>query len=204
MKIKLPKSIKELRLYHLQALAEIDLENMQIYDKAVLAHKLTSIDLETIKRISIQHINEIIDHYSNLIIKVKKEDPPKTIEVEGRRYNRIKSISEMPMSWHIDRQISQLKDSAVVSAFVYLEDGLEYCETDKTGNILNPLTPRIEFFRENLSADVLIQVGFFFEKKSESYTIDLEEINKQRTILSKKKEERERKKEERRQRKKAS
>ena len=104
----------------------------------------------------------------------------------------------MPMSWHIDIQTFGTKDPATVAGFLYIEEGFDYCTMDKAKNILNPITPRVEFFRENLSADLFIKIGFFLSEKSESFATALLEIQNQRLILLRKKEEKERKKEERR------
>ena len=194
MKIKLPKTIKELRQYHLEAIAEIDVNNMELYDKVVLIHKLTGLEVETVKRISIQQINEIIEHYTNLIAKHKRSDPPKEIEVNGKKYSRVESLGKMPMSWHIDMNVQGVKDSSVVASFTYLEEGLSYAEMDEHKNIINPLSGRIELFREHLDAGVHIDLGFFLSEKCESYGIAYEEIQRQRRISSEKKERRKRKK----------
>jgi len=188
MNLKIPKSIKDLRLYHIEAIADVDVDNYHVYDKAVLVHKLTSLDLETVMRISIQQINQIIDHYTKLIGDTKRVDPPKKLEVEGRKFKRIEKVSKMPMSWHIDLQNFGASDAAVVAAFVYIEEDFEYCAKDEHGNVLNPVAMRAEHFREYLSADISLDIGFFLEKKSESYAIAYEEIKNQRRIRSEKKE----------------
>ena len=180
MKITLPKNTKSLRLYHLQAIAELDIENVDIYAKAILAHKLTGLDMETIKRVSIQHVNKIINHYINMLGMVKKEKPPQVIEVKGKRYELIKSMGQQPTAWHIDIANFGTKDAAVVAAFCYIEEGLEYCQQDKHKNIINPVTPRADIFREELSADVFIKTGFFLSKKLDRYKGAYMEIRRQR------------------------
>ncbi len=193
MKIKLPKTIKELRQYHLEAIAEIDVNNMELYDKVVLVHKLTGLEVETVKRISIQQINEIIEHYTNLIAQHKRSDPQKEIEVNGKKYSRVESLGKMPMSWHIDMNVQGVKDASVVASFIYIEKGLSYCQMDEHKNIINPLAGRIELFREYLDAGTHIDIGFFLSEKSDKYVTAYEEIQRQRRIKSERKKERGRK-----------
>lgn len=183
MEIKLPRTIKELRLQHLEAVAKLNPSGLDAYDKLVLVNELTGIDTEILRRVSLKDLDAIIKQYFTLITSCNEVNPPKEIEVNGKKFKLIKSVSEMPLAWHIDLNHFDVKDAAVVAAFCYIEKGMSYCELDKQSNVLNPLANRIELFREYLSADVYIALSFFFQKKLKDYTNAYTEIQKQRKLM---------------------
>jgi hypothetical protein len=187
-KLTLPGSISKLRLYHLQAIAEIKEEDFDIYAKLTLCSKLTGLPIDYLRTVSINNINEIVGHYMGLISDHKKKTPPKKIDVEGKKFKLIKSVGEQPLSWHIDVANFNTKDSSIMAAFCYIEEGMGYCEMDKHKNVLNPVTPRAEHFNEYLGADILIDLGFFFTEKFDKYRRACMEISRQRKKIQKKKE----------------
>lgn len=180
MKISLPTSIKQLRLHHIEAMSEVDLNNYGLYDRLVLVCKLTGQDMETMKRVSLEQVNEIIDHYTNLIASHKKTELPKQITVNDREYCLIDGIGKQPLSWHIDSANMNTKDMAIVASFMYLEKGKGYCEMDKHKNIINPVQPRADWFREYMDAGLFIDINFFLREKSQKYRIAYTEIKRQR------------------------
>lgn len=180
MNIKLPTSIKKLRLHHIEAMAEVDLKNYGLYDRLVLACKLTGVDMETMKRVSLNQVNEIIDHYTNLIASHKKSELPKQITVNGVEYCLIDGIGKQPLSWHIDSGNMDMKDNSIIASFMYLEKGKGYCEMDKHKNIINPVKPRADWFREYMDAGLFIDINFFLSEKSRKFNSAYTEIKKQR------------------------
>ena len=188
MQIELPRKLSDLRQYHLEAIAGLS-EDMDVYDKLKLLTELTSLDMETLRRVSIKQVNKIISHYFALISSHKTtEKPKKNINVGGKEYQLISSIGEQPLAWHIDIGHFGTEDASNVAAFCYIEKGKEYCEMDKHSNIINPVTPRATNFKLNLGADVLIDLGFFLDKKSKEYKNAFMEIRKQRSLKVRKKE----------------
>ena len=184
--ITLPKSIKDLRLYHLEAIADLNPKKMDVYDKLKLVVQFTGLDMETCRRVSMEQINDIINHYFGLINNHKNEGPQKNIDIKGKKFVLIKSVGEQPLAWHIDISAFSTKDASNVAAFSYLEKGMGYCEMDKHKNIINPVTPRAELFREDLGADIYIDLGFFLQKKSKAYRHAYMEIKRQRAMKKKK------------------
>ena len=184
MELKLLK-LNELRLKHLLAIQEMPVDKLDAYDKLVLVHKLTDVAFDDLKRVSLKDIDKIINHYFELFISIKK-DVQKNIEVNGKKFTLISQVSEQPLSWHIDSSHFDLSDKAVMAAFCYIEKGMEYCEQDKHENVLNPLQPRIDLFREHLPAEIFVQLDFFLFKKSSSYIAAFTEIQNVRKEKEKK------------------
>lgn len=179
--LKLPRTISDLRLYHLEAIAGMT-PTMGVYDKLALASELTELPMETLKRVSLAQITKIISHHLQLISDYKTTKPKKVIKVGGVEYELIKGVGEQPLAWHIDIGHFGTKDASNVAAFCYIEKGMQYCEMDSNDNILNPVTPRATNFKVNLGADTLINLGFFLSKKSKAYKSAYTEIQKQRLL----------------------
>jgi hypothetical protein len=183
MKIKLPKSIKEMTVKHLAAFADRFNKNMTTTERAKLFSELTGVPFEDAKRVDIDQINYTLAHYGNEIRLHIYTNPPKKLVVQGKAFRFIGAIGKMPVSWHIDREaFSEQRGSEVVAAFCYIEDGMEYCQMDKHGNVLNPLQPRIDLFREHLPADVALNLDFFFGRMWRNYKNAYKEIKHQRLM----------------------
>jgi len=116
MNIKLPTKLKALRLYHLEAVAILEKDHLDIYDKLKLCVELTGLEMELLKRVPLEKINIIINHYIDLIGGADKKKPKQEIEVAGKKYNLIKNINELPLAWHIDISNFDSKDAAIVAA----------------------------------------------------------------------------------------
>ena len=179
MEVRLPKK-HELRLYHLEALKGIKEEGLTAYEKIDVVHKLTGLPKDKLRDASLKDLTNLLNHFFNLIASIEKETPSKEIEVLGKKYTLVRKFSEMPMSWHIDRSVFDLKDLSIMLAFCYIEKGMKYAQQDEHKNILNPVMKRAELFREFVEMEHFVKVGFFFQKKAQNYTNAYMEIEKQR------------------------
>lgn len=179
IELRIPK-LHELRLSHLLAIQDIDKNGLNAYDKVRVLSKLTGIDIEELKHYSLNDIDKALNAYFKLFATIDKDSVNKEIDVNGKRYELVKSFSKMPIKWHIDMSSFDIKDMAILAAFCYIEKGMEYCEMDKHRNIKNPLMLRAETFREFMEVEHFVKIGFFLQKKAVNYTKAFTEIKNQR------------------------
>lgn len=171
MKIKLPKSISQLRDKHLKAIAKVDIERMSISERVELFCNLTGVESSQAKRISFEDVTDIVQYYFDLFNQYKTKELPIEIKVGGKFFTKIKSAETMPTDWHIDMSAMDMTDNCIVAAFYYIEKDMRYCMMDKHDNILNPVKKRADIFREHLPANLLVDIRLKFQNEM----VELEE-----------------------------
>jgi hypothetical protein len=169
MQIKLPRTINDLRINHVESIAEMDLDKMSVLDRAVICSQFTGVDVETVRRFAFDDVLTIMNHYFTLIGLYNSNKLPKDIEVNGIIYCLIDKAEKMPTDWHIDMSGFKMEDICNVAAFYYIEQGMEYCEMDNNKNILNPVSERSKIFREHLPLPILLDLR-------ERYNIEAKEL----------------------------
>lgn len=184
IQIKIPK-LEDLRLYHLEAIQSLKSEGLNAHDKVMLLSKLTGLDFEELKYMSLSDIDKVINAYFKLFASIDKSNPSKEINVNGKKFELIGSFSELPARWHIDASNFDLKDMAVLAAFCYIEKGMDYCEMDKHKNVKNPVRQRAELFREYMPMEHFVKLGFFLNTKAVNYTRAYTAIRRQRKLIEK-------------------
>ena len=179
MKIRIPNK-EDLRLRHLEAITGLKKQGLNAYDKIKLVNKLTGVSEEELRDKSLSDIDLVISEYFKLFASIDKNSIDKEIDCNGQKYVLVDKFGKMPMKWHIDVTAFDLKDLSILMAFCYIEKGMEYGETDKHKNIVNPVRKRAAIFKEYLPMEHFIKAGFFLQTKAENYTKAYMEIKNQR------------------------
>ena len=158
MKVKLPKSITQLRVRHIEALSKVEFEKLSILERAVICSKFVDVDIETVRRFAFQDVVNIMEHHFRLIASYKPTELPKEITVNEQEYCLIGQAAKMPTSWHIDMSAFKMTDTTNIAAFFYIEKHLDYCTMDNHSNIINPVGERAKVFREHLELPILLDL----------------------------------------------
>ena len=83
--VKLPKTRKDLRIKHFEALSDplIELENPTLSDMCYFLAKFSNVDIETIKAFTVTDVQKMYEHVLKIFEGFKpKAMPPKEINLE--------------------------------------------------------------------------------------------------------------------------
>jgi hypothetical protein len=120
------------------------------------------------------HIMQILGTYK------QKEIPSGRVTIEGQVYCFDPDFSVISTGQIIDMKLieSVQEDPCQALAICYIEEGMEYCQEDSRGKILNPSSRRKEIFKRAFPGDEFIDFFAFFLHQSELRKLAILEIQK--------------------------
>jgi hypothetical protein len=91
------------------------------------------------------------------------------VEIDGQVYVFTPDISVMSTGQIIDLKLieSVQEDPCAALAICYIEEGMEYCQEDDRGKVLNPSAKRKEKFLKAFPGDEFVDFFAFFLQQSE-------------------------------------
>jgi hypothetical protein len=115
----------------------------------------TGLPINKVRKI---HIDDIM-HASTTLLKMlaeyKTSEPSEFITIEGQRYRFERDFAHIETGQIIDMKliddVSQNPCEAL--AICYIEEGMEYCQEDNRGKVLNPNKKREEIFKRSFPGD---------------------------------------------------
>ena len=125
-----------------------------------------------IKKGNIEDVQEASNQLLGMLSQYKSSDPVGTVVIEGKKYNFSKDFSFITTGQIIDLKLIEdiASDPCKAVAICYIEDGLDYCEEDSKGRIVNPTDVRYNLFKEHFPGDEFLNFfGFFlheYERRS--------------------------------------
>ena len=125
-----------------------------------------------IKKGNIEDVQEASNQLLGMLSEYKSSDPLGTVVIEGKQYNFSKDFSFITTGQIIDLKLIEdiASDPCKAVAICYIEDGLDYCEEDSKGRIVNPTEFRYNLFKEHFPGDEFLNFfGFFlheYERRS--------------------------------------
>jgi len=179
--VKLPKSIKDLRIKHFDALTDerVEIENPTLLDKCYFISKFTGSDLFTIKSFSMREVEKMFEHILLVFEGFKpKAMPPKEITLNGNVYELV-NPEKVATSWHIDMTNKDIqKDAVELACMFYFPKGSIYGAVDVNKNFLNPLKDRYTDFQMHMELTTFMEANaFFLSNWSRSTRISMEKRN---------------------------
>lgn len=129
----------------------------------------TGLPINKVRKI---HIDDIM-HASTTLLKMlaehKTSEPSEFITIEGQRYRFERDFAHIETGQIIDMKliddVSQSPCEAL--AICYIEEGMEYCQEDNRGKVLNPNKKREEIFKRSFPGDEFLNYFAFFLRESE-------------------------------------
>jgi hypothetical protein len=125
--------------------------------------------INKIKRADIESIQVAANHLLQLLVTYKYQEPQSEIEVNGKVYCFEKNFGYVSTGQIIDLKLIEdiSQDPCQALAIMYVEKGMEYCQEDDRGRVLNPNEVRYKEFKENFPGDEFLNFFSFFLDLSE-------------------------------------
>jgi len=125
--------------------------------------------INKIKRADIESIQVAANHLLQLLVTYKYQEPKSEIEVNGKVYCFEKNFGHVSTGQIIDLKLIEdiSQDPCQALAIMYVEKGMEYCQEDDRGRVLNPNEIRYNEFKENFPGDEFLNFFSFFLDLSE-------------------------------------
>ena len=125
--------------------------------------------INKIKRADIESIQVAANHLLQLLVTYKYQEPQSEIEVNGKVYCFEKNFGYVSTGQIIDLKLIEdiSQDPCQALAIMYVEKGMEYCQEDDRGRVLNPNELRYKEFKENFPGDEFLNFFSFFLDLSE-------------------------------------
>jgi hypothetical protein len=172
-KLKLPQSIRDCQPDMLTKWIVLS-ENIEDINKNDIVKMLdfqcqilsifSRLSVNKIKRGSVDSITAPAQHMMNMLSAYKYKEPSEVIEVSGKKYRYEKNFAHVTTGQIIDiKLIENIIDNPYqVLSIMYVEDGMEYCQEDERGRVLNPNDKREKVFREFFPGDEFLNFFNFF------------------------------------------
>lgn len=178
MKISVPSSIKQCRpdqmvkwLYIAPFIQEQKDQSLsKLLDFQVqLVSIFSDLPVSKVKKAHIDDVLKISEHLFLMLSQYDKAEPSEFIEVEGKRYRFEKDFSLISTGQIIDMKLIENVNENVAEALAicYVEEGLEYCQEDSRGKVLNPNKAREEIFSRSFPGDEFLNFFSFFLHRSQ-------------------------------------
>ena len=120
--------------------------------------------INKIKRADIESIQVAANHLLQLLVTYKYQEPKSEIEVNGKVYCFEKNFGYVSTGQIIDLKLIEdiSQDPCQALAIMYIEKGMEYCQEDDRGRVLNPNEDRYKIFKEHFPGDEFLNFFSFF------------------------------------------
>ena len=125
--------------------------------------------INKIKRADIESIQGAANHLLQLLVSYNYQEPKSEIEVNGKMYYLEKNFAHVSTGQIIDLKLIEdiSQDPCQSLAIMYVEKGMEYCQEDDRGRVLNPNEHRYKEFLEHFPGDEFLNFFSFFLDLSE-------------------------------------
>jgi len=172
-KLKLPQTIRDCQpdmLVKWLVLSESikDLDKNDIVKMLDFQCQILSIfsrlSVNKIKKGSIDSITAPAQHILNILGSYKYQEPSEFIEIKGKRFRFEKNFAHVSTGQIIDLKLAgNISENPYAPlTIMYLEEGMEYCQEDERGRLLNPNDEREKVFREFFPGDEFLNFFNFF------------------------------------------
>lgn len=194
IKIKLPATIKECgadMMYKWMLVSDtISTINERSITEILEFHcQLVSIfsgmAINKVKRAVPDSIMEASKHIFTILSQYEKQEPQELIEIEGKKFRLEKNFGHVTTGQIIDLKLIDdiSADPWAPLAIMYVEDGMEYCQEDDRGRVLNPNDVRHKLFKEHFPGDEFLNFYAFFLSRLEERSLAILGIQTVRMMM---------------------
>lgn len=177
LEIKLPKTISDCtpeQMTRWLMMAEAMTENKDdITQFLIFQCQLLSLfsgeSINKIKRADVDSIQEASSHILKLLTSYHYQEPKELITIQGQEYRLEKNFGHVSTGQIIDLKLIEdiSQDPCQALAIMYIEKGMEYCQEDDRGRVLNPNDKRYNIFKDHFPGDEFLNFFSFFLDLSE-------------------------------------
>ena len=124
----------------------------------------TGLPINKVRKIHIDDIMNASSVLLNMLSQYSTKEPSEFIEIEGKRYRFEKDFSAIETGQIIDMKLIEDVSSTPCEALAicYIEEGMEYCQEDDRGKVINPNKKREEVFKRAFPGDEFLNFFAFF------------------------------------------
>lgn len=118
------------------------------------------------------HIDDVIDAARSILemlANYNHQEPNEKIDINGQVYCFDKDVSGWSTGQIIDLKLIEdvASNPSEALAIMYIEEGMEYCQEDSRGKVLNPNKKREEIFKQHFPGDEFMNFFTFFLSESQ-------------------------------------
>jgi hypothetical protein len=120
--------------------------------------------INKIKNSDIASVQEASNHLLKMLGSYQYTEPKEFITINGQEYRLEKNFSHVSTGQIIDLKLIEdlSQDPCQAIAIMYLEKGMEYCQEDDRGRVLNPNDKRYNILKEYFPGDEFLNFFSFF------------------------------------------
>ena len=194
IKIKLPASIKECGADMMYKWMLVSDTISTINEKSIteilefhcqLVSIFSGMAINKVKRAVPDSIMEASKHIFTILSQYQKQEPQEVIEIEGKKFRLEKNFGHVTTGQIIDLKLIDdiSADPWAPLAIMYVEDGMEYCQEDDRGRVLNPNDVRHKLFKEHFPGDEFLNFYAFFLNSLEERSLAILGIQTVRMMM---------------------
>lgn len=198
MKVKLPASLHECKpdqLVKWLMLAEVikDKKEDDLFQMLDFQCQLISIfsglTVSKVKQLGINDVHRLAGHCTRMLSSYEYAEPLGQVTINGQRYVFEKDFRLITTGQIIDLKLIDdvASDPVQALAICYVEDGMEYCQEDSRGRVLNPNDKRYQAFKEEFDGVEFMNFFGFFLRESEKRKDAILAIQTIRTMMNQRK-----------------
>jgi hypothetical protein len=178
IEVKYPRHIREcspmmvtkwLHMAPLWQEAQQNLSGMLDFHVQVVS-VFTGLKVNEIKRAAVDDVVRLSYRLLNMISDHEMVDPTGRVVIDGQAYVYEKDFSKISTGQMIDMKLIERvpEEPHRALAICYVEEGMEYCQKDDRGMVLNPNEKREALFKDRFPGDEFLNFFGFFLRESES------------------------------------
>ena len=178
IEVKYPRHIREcspmmvtkwLHMAPLWQEAQQNLSGMLDFHVQVVS-VFTGLKVNEIKRAAVDDVVRLSYRLLNMISDHQMVDPTGRVVIDGQAYVYEKDFSKISTGQMIDMKLIERvpEEPHRALAICYVEEGMEYCQKDDSGVVLNPNEKREALFKERFPGDEFLNFFGYFLRESES------------------------------------
>ena len=198
MKVKLPASLHECKpdqLVKWLMLAEVikDKKEDDLFQMLDFQCQLISIfsglTVSKVKQLAINDVHRLAGHCTRMLSSYEYAEPLGQVTINGQRYVFEKDFRLITTGQIIDLKLIDdvASDPVQALAICYVEEGMEYCQEDSRGRVLNPHHKRYQVFKEEFDGVEFMNFFGFFLRESEKRKDAILAIQTIRTMMNQRK-----------------
>lgn len=198
MKVKLPASLHECKpdqLVKWLMLAEVIKEKkeddlFQMLDfQCQLISIFSGLTVSKVKQLAINDVHRLAGHCTRMLSSYEYAEPLGQVTINGQRYVFEKDFRLITTGQIIDLKLIDdvASDPVQALAICYVEEGMEYCQEDARGRVLNPNDKRYQAFKEEFDGVEFMNFFGFFLRESEKRKDAILAIQTIRTMMNQRK-----------------
>jgi len=178
IEVKYPRHIREcspimvtkwLHMAPLWKEAQSNLSGMLDFHVQVVS-VFTGLKVNEIKRAAVDDVVTLSYRLLNMIGDHEMVEPSGRVVIDGQAYVYEKDFSKISTGQMIDMKLIERipEEPHKALAICYIEEGMEYCQKDDRGRVMNPNEKREALFKERFPGDEFLNFFGFFLRESES------------------------------------